>query len=178
MTDSEPTQLGLFEAADAAQAESEPEPDINTSADRPTPPPMDISDDTDHDHDHDEAEAEAEPEVIDAHYRQDGIASVYETLGEIDGTGYAIGNHDFVGWYRERKHPRQEARPLILSEEWGTIREKLDRVTYCTISYAPAEFHMDSWEPFEWGYNGEDISYSVATPNQSVQISPCAKLLQ
>ena len=165
MTDSEATQLGIFEAFEAAQdeAESEPEPepesDIDTSADRPTPPPMDISDD------HDEAEVIDGTDSINAHYRQDGISDVYQTLGEIAGTGYAIGNHDFVGWYRERKYPRQEARPWILSEEWGTIREKLDRVVYATISYAPAEFHMDSWEPFEWGSGGREWEYETPTPN-------------
>jgi len=171
MTDSEATQLGIFEAAEPAQyeAESEPEPepepesDIDASADRPTPPPMDIA--ADADHDHDEAEVIDGTDSINAHYRQDGISDVYQTLGEIAGTGYAIGNHDFVGWYRERRYPRQEARPLILSEEWGTIREKLDRVVYATISYAPTEFHMDSWEPFEWGSGGREWEYETPTPN-------------
>ena len=93
MTDSEATQLGIFEAAEPAQyeAESEPEPepepesDIDASADRPTPPPMDIA--ADADHDHDEAEVIDGTDSINAHYRQDGISDVYQTLGEIAGTG-------------------------------------------------------------------------------------------
>jgi hypothetical protein len=166
MSNSDSIQLGIFEAAQEAEqadgeddlpAESDTDTDDQSSADRPIPIARDNGEST--------ASDGSESAKISEHYSQPGIADVYESLGVItDDGGYSIGNHDFVGWYQERNN---KARPWILAEEWDSIRSKVDRTTYATISYAPAEWHMDSWAAFKRTDTGREWVHDTPTPDYS-----------
>jgi putative DNA primase/helicase len=99
---------------------------------------------------------------------------VYESLGVIEGVGYSIGNHDFDGWYQDKnkyQNRKLKARPWILANKWESLRQKVDRSMYATITYAPAEWHMNSWVGFEWIEDDGDRSRKwedeKPTPNYS-----------
>jgi hypothetical protein len=84
------------------------------------------------------------------HYRREGVSSVYTTLGECEGVGFAGGVADFTRWYRfERLSDDTEAtargRIMPLSKEWNKLEGVLDRTLYASTSYAPAEWVMSSW---------------------------------
>lgn len=107
------------------------------------------------------AAARAQPigDRIRRHYARDGVSDVYSTLGAIDGSGLSIGNSDFVGWYRTRDAPGGgEGRPWALSEEWGRLRQDVDRVVYATISYASRDWFIDAWQRYRWAGDGESRS--------------------
>jgi putative DNA primase/helicase len=114
------------------------------------------------------------------HYRQEGIGSVYRDLGKIDGVGYAIGNHDFVGWYRSKNVGADggDGRPWALGPEWPQLRDEVDRVTYATISYAPADWFSTAWESYEWIDRNRDWEGETPTPDYSdiTAIAPFADI--
>lgn len=90
------------------------------------------------------------------HYEK--LEDLYATLGEIDGW-YCGGNSDFYGWYRTRPGPGSwdgEGRTWALGREFPGIRQDLDRTVYATVNYAPAEWYMDNWRPFDKGENGKE----------------------
>ncbi len=92
----------------------------------------------------------------DAHYKR--VAGVYEELGQI-GDWYCPGNSDFYGWYRTQEtagHHDGEGRAWALGNEFDALRNQLDRVVYSTVNYAPADWYMDAWEPYDYEENGRE----------------------
>jgi hypothetical protein len=90
------------------------------------------------------------------HY--DRASAVYDTLGEAGGA-YCPGNRDFYGWYNTRQVPGAtdgEGRAWALAKEFPALREELDRVVYATVNYAPSEWYIDAWKPYENGENGRE----------------------
>lgn len=90
------------------------------------------------------------------HYER--LGELYATLGEIDGW-HCPGNRDFFGWYRTRSSSGSwdgEGRAWALGKEFRALRQDLDRVVYATVNYAPAEWFMDSWRPFNYEENGRE----------------------
>ena len=116
--------------------------------------PDDDLEDTDTGDERGDSGTEALADTIDGYYAQLDERGVYGDLGEITAddagtdTGLScIGNNDYYGWYRTRDG---EGRGHALSKEFGVIRDKLDRVFYATVNYAPPTWFMDAWKPFEW----------------------------
>lgn len=109
------------------------------------------------------AEAESRPEAASvspgAHYARDGMAALYEQLGQAAG-GLTPGNYDFVGWYHtdEASSPQADgrARPNVLSRDFDELRGNVDRVIYATTSYAPPSFYVEAWEEFRYGDDGRE----------------------
>lgn len=107
-----------------------------------------LNDDPDADIDTDR---EIDSTEIENHYNR--VAPIYENLGTMDRTLYAIGNQDFTGWYKSRHTSGQwgyEGRPWVLGKEFDDMRDGLDRVVYATINYTPGSFFMDAWDSYEW----------------------------
>ena len=108
--------------------------------------------------------ADTTDEQITAHYRRVEDHGVYAALGGIDADVAggdadlsALGNQDFVGWYRSRDDADGwdgRGRPWALAREFGDLRAGLDRVVYATTNYAPVPWFMEAWDRFDWADGG------------------------
>lgn len=90
------------------------------------------------------------------HYAR--LDDLYQELGWLDGW-YCPGNRDFTGWYNTKSAKGDwdgYARPYALGSEYGDLRERLDRVVYSTVNYAPREWFADAWTPFNWGEDARE----------------------
>lgn len=144
-----PDDMGITLADEVVSNPPQPE----KSTDRPIPAdirPREADEDDSHPRD------EAVETPLADHY--DRVEHVYSELGQLENGHLCLGNHDFIGWYRERGLPGEhydgEARPWVLAKEFDGIRNELDRVVYSTINFAPSDWFIDAFRGYHWTENG------------------------
>lgn len=92
------------------------------------------------------------------------IAPIAQALGVLDSDGRAIGNADFVGWYRTREVDLPYellsedcdgiGRGWLLDADYRRLRSVVDRTLYATTSYAARDAF--SWRAYTHGDDGRN----------------------